>query len=267
MASTSRNASRGRNTAVSQSQVESWPVEIDNQVRAMLNFILCHSANKVPIKLNDLMPLAENKNELNKRIPIVSKLLEERYGIKLIQLEGTPKRYICVSEMPATSIFEITAAQRPQFTLLYIILTYIFLRGNRIEENKLYDMLDMLEVNVHEEHGYFGANISKLIEDTFVKQQYLKRERSQLSSYDDLKISYTWGPRAKSEFTYEQIVQFASKLFDQDVAFFQKQLMMAEGIDNPEMLEHISMASVNNAETSYIDLKSEHTNSIDTDSQ
>ncbi|XP_034488678.1 non-structural maintenance of chromosomes element 3 homolog [Drosophila innubila] len=272
MASTSRRGARRANESHSQSRVAQSQSEpqhdtIDHQVRAVLNFILCHSSNKVPVKMSDLMTLASGKNELAKRLPFVTQLLEERYGIKLVLLEGAPKRYICLAESPMMSIYELKASQRPQYTMLYIILTYIFLRGNRIEEDKLYGMLDALNVNVHEEHGYFGDNISKLIEDTFVKQQYLKRERSQLSPYDDPKNYYSWGSRAKSEFTYQQIVQFASKLFDQDASFFQQQLMMAEGVDNPDMLQHLSVAA-NQTERSYFDLNDESQNaSMEVDSQ
>ncbi|KAL7728896.1 hypothetical protein ACLKA6_004235 [Drosophila palustris] len=262
MASTSRRGARRANTSQSQaaeSQPEPQHDQIDQQVRAVLNFILCHSANKVPIKMTDLMSLTSGKNELAKRLPFITQLLNERYGIKLVLLEGAPKRYICLAESPAMSIYELKASQRPQYTMLYIILTYIFLRGNRIEEDKLYGMLDAMEVKVDEEHGYFGDDISKLIEETFVKQQYLKRERSQLSPYDDPKNYYSWGPRAKSEFTYQQIVQFASKLFDQDASFFQQQLMRAEGIDNPEMLQNLE-AEANQAERSYFDLNDESQN-------
>lgn len=183
------------------------------------------------------MALADGKYEVAKRMSLVTKLLDERYGIKLTLLEGTPKRYICLAETPMASAYELTALQRPQYTMLYIILTYIFLRGNRIEDDKLFGMLDTLGVNVHEEHGYFGDSILKMIEDTFVKQLYLRRERSQLSPFDDPKIFYSWGQRAKTEFTYRQIVQFASKLFNQDASAFQQQLMMAEGVDDPELME------------------------------
>ncbi|KAH8407130.1 hypothetical protein KR222_007770, partial [Zaprionus bogoriensis] len=216
---------------VRQSQGETEHLDVDAQVRAILNFILCHSASKVPIKLKDLLALTAGKNEVAKRMPLVTKLLEERYGIRLVQLEA-PKRYICMAEAPMTTAHELTAAQRPQYTLLYIILTYIFLRGNRVEEEKLFGMLDSLKVNVHEEHSYFGEHIIKMIEETFVKQQYLKRERSQLSPYDDPKFFYTWGLRAKSECSYQQVVQFASKLFNQDASLFQQQLSMAEGEHN-----------------------------------
>ncbi|ALC46668.1 MAGE [Drosophila busckii] len=216
---------------------------IDSRVSIMVNFILCHSANKVPIKYSDLSSIVDGKHEVNKRLPFVTELLEQRYGMKLVQLEGAGKRYITVAEAPVCSIHELTTNQRPQFTLISIVLTYIFLRSNRLEEEKLYNMLDEMGVNVQEEHGYFGDNIRKLIEDTFVKQQYLKRERSQLSSNDDPKNYYSWGQRAKLEFTYENIVQFACKLLDKDEEFFEQHLMTAYAADNPELMYQQSMST------------------------
>ncbi|XP_062123941.1 non-structural maintenance of chromosomes element 3 homolog [Drosophila sulfurigaster albostrigata] len=266
MASTSRNASRRGNARNTQSQsqhtqsqiLESTPMAIDNQVLTMINFILCHSANKVPIKFTDLTASVDNRNEAIKRLPLVSQLLEETYGIKLIQLDGAPKRYICVAEAPVASTAELTSSQQKHQALLYIILTYIFLRGNKIEDEKLYAMLTMMEIDVHEEHGYFGDDIFDVINDTFVNQQYLRRERSQLSPYDDPKTFFSWGPRAKCEITYQEIVKFASKLFNQDASFFQQQLMMAEGVDNPEMMETPN-ESIDNTESYNV--------TMDTDSQ
>lgn len=272
MASTSRGAGRRSNAThsqsrVTQSQPETEEVELDHQVRAIINFILRHSANKVPIKNTDLLPLANGKQELARRFPLVTALLAERYGLNLVQLEGAPKRYICVAESPAMSIYELTPAQRPQHTMLYIILTYIFLRSNRIEKDKLYTMLDLMGVNVEEDHGYFVGDISTLIDSTFVKQQYLKEERSQLSPYDDFKTYYSWGARAKAEIPYQQITEFAAKLFDQDVSFFQQQLMMAEEMANPDIVAQLTDAN-NQMESRYFDLDDEsQTEGMDMDSQ
>ncbi|XP_017083490.1 melanoma-associated antigen B2 isoform X2 [Drosophila eugracilis] len=214
MASTSR-ASRSQN--VNLSQASQQPVqELDDKVRAIINYILDHIAQKIPIKDKDLVPAAGDRNELKKRLPLVTKLLAKRF------------------EEPLASIHELTPEQRPQFTLLYIILMYIFLRGNRIEDSKLWGMLEMLNIQADEEHGYFGPNLHKLIEETFVKQQYLKRERSQLSAYDDPKTFFLWGVRAKAEFTYEQIVQFASKLLNQHPKMFDHYLAMAQEGANAE---------------------------------
>ncbi|XP_017013114.2 non-structural maintenance of chromosomes element 3 homolog [Drosophila takahashii] len=229
MASTSR-AARSQN--VSHSQATQQPIrEVDDKVRGILAYILDHTAQKIPIKDKDLVPAAGDRNELKKRLPLVAELLAKRFGILLTPLDAASKTFICIAEEPVASIHELTPAQRPQFTLLYIILMYIFLRGNRIEDTKLYGMLEMLNIQ-DEEHGYFGANPRKQIDETFVKQQYLKRERSQLSAYDDPKTFFLWGPRAKAEFTFEQIVQFASKLLNQHPKIFDHHLTMAqEGVN------------------------------------
>ncbi|XP_017083489.1 melanoma-associated antigen B2 isoform X1 [Drosophila eugracilis] len=232
MASTSR-ASRSQN--VNLSQASQQPVqELDDKVRAIINYILDHIAQKIPIKDKDLVPAAGDRNELKKRLPLVTKLLAKRFGILLTPLDAGFKTFVCIAEEPLASIHELTPEQRPQFTLLYIILMYIFLRGNRIEDSKLWGMLEMLNIQADEEHGYFGPNLHKLIEETFVKQQYLKRERSQLSAYDDPKTFFLWGVRAKAEFTYEQIVQFASKLLNQHPKMFDHYLAMAQEGANAE---------------------------------
>ncbi|KAH8292045.1 hypothetical protein KR054_004124 [Drosophila jambulina] len=231
MASTSR-AARSQNANLS--QATQHIIEVDDKVRAILNYILDHSAEQIPIKEKDLVTAAGDKNELKKRLQLVTELLANRFGIIFKQLDQVSKCYICTSETPMASIHELTAAQRPRITLLYIILMYIFLRGNRIEDSKLYGMLELLNIQVDEEHGYFGANLRKLIEETFVKQQYLKRERSQLSAYDDPKVFFLWGLRAKAEITYEQIVQFASKLLNQNPKNFDHQLAMAQAAENAE---------------------------------
>ncbi|KAH8369181.1 hypothetical protein KR009_003622 [Drosophila setifemur] len=227
MASTSR-ASRSQNASQSQANNTQAIVQKDDKVRGILNYILDHSAEKIPIKEKDMIPVAGDKKELLLRLPLVTELLADRFGIILKPLEAASKSYICISEAPMASIHELTPSQRPQYTLLYLILMYIFMRGNRTEDKKLYGMLEMLTIMVDEEHGYFGSNIRKLIEETFVRQQYLKRERSQLSAYDDFKTYFVWGARAKAEFTHEQIVGFASKLLNKDPKDFEQYLSVAQ---------------------------------------
>ncbi|XP_022218305.1 melanoma-associated antigen D2 [Drosophila obscura] len=239
MASTSRasraSTSRGaNNTQLSQSQ-SSQPAQvtqIDDKVRLIMKYILDHSAAKIPMKEKDLVPLVGTRSELQCRLPLVAKLLAKRYGIRLHQLQDATKMYICMAEAPMASIHEMTPEQRPQLTLLYIVLMYIFLRQMRVEDTKLYAMLALLGIRVDEEHAYFGSNLRKLIEDTFVKQHYVKRERSQPdSAFEEAKTYILWGLRAKQEFTYEQVVGFASKILKQHPTDFSELLEIAKELD------------------------------------
>ncbi|KAH8335516.1 hypothetical protein KR074_004474 [Drosophila pseudoananassae] len=233
MASTSR-AARSQTVNLSQASALQHVTEVDDKVRGILNYILDHSAEKIPIKEKDLLATVGDRRELIRRLPLVTNLLGTRFGIIFKPIDTTGKTFICTAETPMASIHELTPAQRPQYTLLYLTLMYIFMRGNRIEDTKLYGMFQMLNIFVDEEHGYFGPNIRKLIEETFVKQQYLKRERSQLSAYDDAKIYFLWGLRAKAEFTYEQMVLFASKLLNMNPVHFDSHLKMANDMDTRE---------------------------------
>ncbi|XP_017104256.2 melanoma-associated antigen D4 [Drosophila bipectinata] len=233
MASTSR-AARSQTVNLSQTSASQHVTEVDDKVRGILNYILDHSAEKIPIKEKDLLATVGDRKEVVRRLPLVINLLSTRFGILFKPIDATSKTFICTAETPMASIYELTPTQRPQYTLLYLTLMYIFMRGNRIEDTKLYGMLEMLNICVDKEHGYFGPNIRKLIEETFIRQQYLKRERSVLSAYDDSKIYFLWGLRAKAEITYEQMVQFASKLFNMNPIQFDAHLKMATDMDAPK---------------------------------
>ncbi|BFF89598.1 melanoma-associated antigen D4 [Drosophila madeirensis] len=231
-ASTSRG---GNNSLLSQSSQLVQVTAVDDKVRSILKYILDHSAAKIPMKEKDLVPLVGTKSDLQSRLPLVAKLLAKRYGIRLHQLKDATKMYICMAEAPMASIHEMTPDQRPQLTLLYIILMYIFLRQMRIEDTKLYAMLELLGIRVDEEHAYFGSHLRKLIEDTFVKQQYVKRERSQPEgAFEETKTYMLWGLRAKEEFAYEQIVEFSAKILNKPPSDFSELLEVAKELDNQE---------------------------------
>ncbi|KAH8278949.1 hypothetical protein KR018_011629 [Drosophila ironensis] len=232
MASTSR-AARSLNAGLSQDNATQPITRVDDKVRGMFNYILDHSADKLPIKEKDLAATFGDKKDVVRRMPLVKQLLATRFGIRLMKVDH--RAYICTAEEPMASMHELTAAQRPQFTLICLVLMYIFLRDNRIEDVKLYGMLETIEINVDEDHSYFGPRPRKLIEETFVKQLYLRRERSQPNAYDDPKVFFYWGARAKAEFKYEQVVQFASKLLKLQPDQFDHQLKAAKELDyHPE---------------------------------
>ncbi|EDW85202.1 uncharacterized protein Dwil_GK12737 [Drosophila willistoni] len=224
MASTSRSYRNSQRASQSQNREQQ---RVGEEVKSIVKFILDHSAEKVAIKEKDMHVVAGGKDMLRQHLPLVVEELKRRFGIAFRLLDtSTPqnKVYICVATSPMVSIYELTESQRPQFTLLLIILLYIFLRDNRIEDQKLYEMLALLNIRLDEEHGYFGNDLKKLIEETFVRQHYLKRERSELSAYDDPKVYFQWGLRAKAEFSYPQMIQFASKLFQQDPKYIEQRL-------------------------------------------
>ncbi|XP_030374600.1 MAGE-like protein 2 [Scaptodrosophila lebanonensis] len=248
--STRRSAGRGRRSTP-QPEVE----RRDEKLPAILNYILRHIASKVPIKMSQLQQLSGgNNNEQNQRVAAVMELLKEHYGIELKQLPGPGKRLICIADSPIASAYELTKQQRPVYTLLYIILTFIFMRQNVVEDEQLFRFLNLMNIDVNETHSYFGENLKKLIEETFVKQMYLKRERQPITSFSEPKIQLSWGPRAEAEISFDDIIAFSAKLFREDPSFFDQQLNMARRLANPEAYTQRTPS-----ETSSVDLDKDWT--------
>lgn len=76
---------------------------------------------------------------------------------------------------------QLTESQRSDSTLLFIVLSYVYMKGDNVAETVLFEFLQSLGIN-DTEHEYFGTDVLKLISERFVKQMYLKREKVVLES-------------------------------------------------------------------------------------
>lgn len=94
--------------------------------------------------------------------------------------EKSGKFYLVTSEIAPSSEEELTVCQREEHRLLFIVLSYIFMKGGKVIEPVLFGFLTKLHIQ-NEPHEYFGA-YKKKITDTFVKQQYLKKEKIEMEA-------------------------------------------------------------------------------------
>lgn len=94
--------------------------------------------------------------------------------------ERSGKFYLVTSEVSPGSEAELTTSQRQEIRLLFLVLSYIFMKGGRIIEPVLFTFLAKLHIE-EEPHEYFGE-FKKLITDTFVKQMYLKKEKVEMEA-------------------------------------------------------------------------------------
>lgn len=108
------------------------------------------------------------------------------YGYQLTEFkEKTGKFYLITSEIVAGSAIEYTTNQREEHRLLFIVISYIFMKGGKVMEPVLFGFLKKLNIE-DEPHEYFGY-FRKHITETFVKQMYLKKEKIEIegASVDD----------------------------------------------------------------------------------
>lgn len=98
------------------------------------------------------------------------------YGLDAheIRNERLGKIILCTSSVSTGSEYEFTKQQRIDLELLFIVLSYIQMKGDTVAETTLFSFLKRLDVcdEPHERYGYF----KKKIAETFTRQLYLKRE-------------------------------------------------------------------------------------------
>ncbi|XP_055546187.1 non-structural maintenance of chromosomes element 3 homolog [Wyeomyia smithii] len=186
--------------------------ELDQHVINMVRTILNLSVNKHPIKKIDLVrnALAGNGRLFAKVIPQAMNELSDVYGYKLIEMEHN-KTYLLMSKLPCASILELNEDYRRKYTLLYLVLGYIFMKNGSVPEQGLWDFLAKLQIRDDQEHSFFG-NVRKLITETFAKQAYLVRVKQVVEGMNDDRFFYSWGVRAEHELSKKDILESICKL-------------------------------------------------------
>lgn len=111
------------------------PVLVTNFVKYIIN----HSCNKYPIKRADMSKsLNIPPKEFSEVYDEAQEILKEIYGIDLVEVPETKsgKLYMTCSLFTNSSFNAVSEEQRREGLLLFIILSYIFMKGGDIQERK-----------------------------------------------------------------------------------------------------------------------------------
>lgn len=103
------------------------------------------------------------------------------YGLTLHEIKDKAgKFYLITSEFGAGSVDECTDNQREELRLLFIVLSYIFMKGGQVIEPALFGFLRKIQLE-EDSDEYFGF-YKKKITETFIKQHYLKKEKIEMET-------------------------------------------------------------------------------------
>lgn len=106
---------------------------------------------------------------------------EQVYGLVIHEIkEKTGKFYLITSEFGCEDINECTESQREELRLLFIVLSYIFMKGGKVIEPALFGFLRKLQIEEESDEA-FGF-YKKKITETFIKQHYLKKEKIEMET-------------------------------------------------------------------------------------
>ncbi|KAM4818499.1 melanoma-associated antigen 2-like isoform 1-T2 [Thomomys bottae] len=131
------------------------------------------------------------------------------FGINVEEVDHTFHTYVLTISAGLTYDGIMSDVQGlPKTGLLIIVLSIIFMEGNRAREEFVWQALSMMEVYAGREHCLFG-DPRKLVMEDFIQQGYLVYQ--QVPGSDPACYEFLWGPRARAETTKMKILQHCAQ--------------------------------------------------------
>ncbi|KAK3927539.1 Non-structural maintenance of chromosomes element 3-like protein [Frankliniella fusca] len=213
-------ASQGTPRSMTQSQTVGSS-ELKELARSAVRYLLTNDYDKVPIKHSDIVKnLTKNTSKNTQQVlSLAGKMLKDVYGIKLIEdTSKATKQYLLINCMKHQEHIAVAPITQAEMTLLAIILAIIFMqtsgrwRDCGIEQSKVHNFLQLLQIDPTDIHDHFG-DVKKVLE-TFKSQKYL--DIVKIENTDPPKFEYRWGMRAIEEVSPRAILQFATELYGRE---------------------------------------------------
>uniref|UniRef100_A0A452FW02 MAGE family member D2 n=1 Tax=Capra hircus TaxID=9925 RepID=A0A452FW02_CAPHI len=132
----------------------------------------------------------------------------------LKEIDKNDHLYILLSTLEPTDAGILgTTKDSPKLGLLMVLLSIIFMNGNRSSEAVIWEVLRKLGLRPGIHHSLFG-DVKKLITDEFVKQKYLDYVRVPNSNPPE--YEFFWGLRSYYETSKMKVLKFACKVQKKD---------------------------------------------------
>uniref|UniRef100_A0A1Y9HAC7 MAGE domain-containing protein n=1 Tax=Anopheles farauti TaxID=69004 RepID=A0A1Y9HAC7_9DIPT len=202
---------------------------ITNMVKTILNL----SMNKSVIKRTDISSIALKGDSrfYNRIMPEVLEILREVYGYELVDVDSKgQKTMILCSTIDTGSLLELNDSYRRRYTLLYLILGYIYMKNGTIPESLLWEFLQTIGIHEQQDHAYFGE--PKKLFESFIKQAYVVRFKQSMEGMNEESIFISWGVRAKHEVSKKELLEAMCKLMNRKPTDFKTQYIETQALSN-----------------------------------
>ncbi|XP_030825983.1 non-structural maintenance of chromosomes element 3 homolog isoform X2 [Camarhynchus parvulus] len=208
-------------------EVDCIPTQVErhsqDQVNELVQFLLVKDQKKIPIKRTDILKnvIWEYKNAYSEIVKKADKILQEVFGLQLVEIDSKRHIYILVNKLlHAEGQHLCRGKEKEKMGLLLVILSFIFMKGNSVKDSTLWEFLHLLRVYPGRQHSVFG-DVRKLVTEEFVRQKYLEATPIPLTEPPEFK--FQWGPRAEKETSKKDVLNFVAKMQGKEPAFWASQ--------------------------------------------
>ena len=250
-AASTKNKPRNSSFVTQQENTADIPTLTTNMVKYLLN----HSFMKYQIKRPDInKSLNIHPKVFPEVFQQVKRILGDVYGLAITDVSDAKNNSAFILHSIVSngiSALQFPSEQRSEILLLFLILSYIFMKGGEVMESKfalnfssiddslnflldhLTQFLEQLNIDTQETHKSFG-DVGKLIKDKFPRQMYLKRTKVIIEGVNEAQIHLSWGARADVEFDMKDVLNAVAEIMNRSpVTFINQHHAATQGTEQP----------------------------------
>ncbi|XP_005406470.1 PREDICTED: melanoma-associated antigen 10-like [Chinchilla lanigera] len=187
---------------------------LDDKVAELMEFLSLKYLLKEPTTRAEMQMIVTKDYE--EHFPVIfgeaSKCMQLVFGIDIEEVGPNSHFYVLTPSLGLTYDGMVNDEQNhPRTIVLIIILSVIFIQGNRAREEAIWEVLSGMGLYPGSEHCIYGEPRKFLTED-LVQEQYVACV--EVPNSDPPQYEFLWGPRAHAETSVEEVLEFLGKLKD-----------------------------------------------------
>ncbi|VTJ88298.1 Hypothetical predicted protein, partial [Marmota monax] len=184
---------------------------LEKRVGELVNFLIAKYKTKEPVTKEEMLQsvLKEQKDYFSAIFKNTCECMEVVFGIEVKEVDPTSHSYMLIEMVDLTYYRKMSDDQgMPKTGLLVFILGIIFMEGNCASEEKIWEMMNMLDV--HGKREFMSGDCRKLITRELVQEKYL--EYQQVPNSNPPLYELVWGPKSYAETSKMKVLEFFSKV-------------------------------------------------------
>lgn len=189
----------------------------------MVQFLLNKYIRKEPITREAMLKVINRtyKQHFPEILRRSAENVEVVFGLYLKEMDPSRQSYVLVSKLDFPDQGSLgDDGGFPRSGLLMVLLSTIFMHGNRATEEEMWECLNALGMYKGRKHFIYGEPQELLTKD-LVREGYL--EYRQVPSSDPPRCEFLWGPRAHAETSKMKVLEFVAKLNDTVASTYKSQ--------------------------------------------